>query len=248
LKAGADAAGAAALRLFCLPYAGGGPRLFEGWAEALAPGVRVEALTLPGRGRLARQAPIDDYPRLVRWIADEVARRLAEGPPRRFAFFGHSAGARFAFGASLVLGERHGLAPAHCVLAANAPPALGRDRPRRSALADDALLAAAASMGGIPAEVLADASLMRMALPLLRSDLKANEEAACDAGRTLHCPFTLVAWDGDVELKVESVWAWRACTTGPVRTVLLSGDHFSVQRTPRPLLALLRSALVDGPL
>lgn len=98
-------------------------------------------------------------------------------------------------------------------------------------------------MGGTSPELLADRSVLSFVLPLLRADLRANEQAIEDAGRRLACPFTLFAWRRDAEIQVRSVWAWEDCTSGPARRVLLEGDHFALRSDPESVLREIKSDL-----
>ena len=45
------------LRLFCLPYAGGGAALFRLWADNLPAEIEACPIFLPGRERRMREAP-----------------------------------------------------------------------------------------------------------------------------------------------------------------------------------------------
>jgi medium-chain acyl-[acyl-carrier-protein] hydrolase len=84
--------GAERLRLFCLPYAGGGAILYHAWAAAL-PNVEVCPIQLPGRESRIRE------PALTRMSLLTDALTVAMRPylSRPFAFFGHSMGALISF-------------------------------------------------------------------------------------------------------------------------------------------------------
>ena len=78
----------AALRLFCLPYAGGGARSYRNWHDWLAPDIEVVAVELPGRGIHLRSAAIDSMEVLVDRLLEKIE-PLLDLP---FALFGHSLG------------------------------------------------------------------------------------------------------------------------------------------------------------
>jgi surfactin synthase thioesterase subunit len=85
----------AAARLFCFPNAGGLPESFAKWRDQLRADLELYAITYP------RNADIDGN-QFVRAVAREVARR--DDLP--CAFFGHSLGARIAWGVASYLWAR----------------------------------------------------------------------------------------------------------------------------------------------
>ena len=81
---------AAALRLFCFPFAGVGASSFRGWTDLLPDEIEVAAVQLPGRESRLREP-------CVTKLTDAVAGVMSgfEGLlDRPFALFGHSLGAR----------------------------------------------------------------------------------------------------------------------------------------------------------
>jgi surfactin synthase thioesterase subunit len=92
----------AEMRLFCLPYAGGGAAAYRTWQSAFPAHIQIAPLLLPGReNRLAEP--------LFRNTTDLVA-ALVEGiqpfVDRPYAFFGHSMGALLAFEATRLMRRR----------------------------------------------------------------------------------------------------------------------------------------------
>ena len=84
----------AALRLVCIPYAGGGAAVFRTWPDALPPEIELWAIALPGRDGRAGEPLFDRLAPLVTAMADAIGPRL-QGP---FAIYGHSFGAMVGFG------------------------------------------------------------------------------------------------------------------------------------------------------
>src|SRR5436305_4752920 len=79
---------AARLRLFCLPFAGGGASVFREWADGLPLDVDVWPAQLPGRETRYRHPAYVRMDRLVANLAAAVRPHL----DRPFALFGHSMG------------------------------------------------------------------------------------------------------------------------------------------------------------
>jgi medium-chain acyl-[acyl-carrier-protein] hydrolase len=222
--------------LFCFPHAGGNPLIFKDWQRRMPEWIEIRPIQPPGRGARFTEAPIDDYQRLVARYAADVQAEVKRSRSARYVLFGHSAGARFAFGAALELADRGQPHPLRCILACSSPPARSLQEKRRSALSDEELRQSLQRMGGSPASVLADANLMKLVLPLLRADFRANEGAHVVGNRWLECPVTLIAAEEDREYTPEHVFEWESQTWGAVRKVTLPGGHFSVVHTPDALI------------
>lgn len=82
----------ARLRLFCLPYAGGGASIFRTWSESL-PIVEICPIQLPGRERRIAEPPFDRLEPLLQSLTAAILPYL----DKPFALFGHSMGGLLAF-------------------------------------------------------------------------------------------------------------------------------------------------------
>src|SRR5262245_16890108 len=83
----------AKLRLFCLPYAGGGGWNFQTWTKGLPESVEVCAIQLPGRGPRMKEPAF----RQLIPLAKAIAEGILPDCKTPFAFFGHSMGAMLSF-------------------------------------------------------------------------------------------------------------------------------------------------------
>src|SRR5436305_8859555 len=83
----------AKLRLFCIPYAGGGIWNFQTWIKSLPESVEVCPILLPGRGPRINEPA---FRQLVPF-AEAIAEGILPDCKQPFAFFGHSMGAMLSF-------------------------------------------------------------------------------------------------------------------------------------------------------
>lgn len=232
-------AASARVRLVCFPHAAGNATLFRGWGPALAGArggpVDVCAVELAGRGRRFDEAPAT----VAENVIDEVTSALRELPPLPTIFFGHSLGARLAFGTAVAwsaYGPVEGL-----VAAAARAPVHDETAPRGMAeLPRDELIAKLADLGGTPPAVLEHADLMDLLLPMIRADLTLAEwtTPAASAG-ALACPVTVLLGREDASVGAEAADGWRSCTRGPCSVRELDGGHFFVGTHRDAVLAVL---------
>ena len=227
---------AARLRLFCLPYAGGGASAYFAWSRALADTpIEVYAVQPPGRENRLRDAPYRDIAPLVTSLASAI-RPLLDRP---YAIFGHSMGALIAFELTRLLRDEGTTLPSHLFMSgARAPDIASDEAPLHAIADDDAFIGAVASRyGGIPPIVLQNAELRSVILPALRADMTVTESYEYRA--TDPFPIDLVAYGGTADRHVadDRLERWREYTTGTFESRRFEGDHFFLNDSRSALVA-----------
>lgn len=231
----------ARVRLFCLPYAGGGASMYRGFQEAFPQTIEVCAVQLPGREGRLREAPVAALSTLVPQIADGLTAPLAEGP---FAFLGHSMGSILAFELARELRRRALAGPAHLFASACPAPHIPDDDGTHT-LPDDALIDRLRELGGMSEEVLAHRELMEMILPLFRADAAVTETYTHAEEEPLVTPITAFGGLSDEKATRADMDAWRKHTRGAFALAMVPGGHFYVQDTAAraPVLAAVARTL-----
>ncbi|WP_440902634.1 thioesterase II family protein [Actinosynnema sp.] len=228
--------------LLCFPHAGGGGATFHGWQRA-ATSVRVSAVLLPGRERRLDEPAIADLAELVDALVPVVGSRTH----RRYALYGHSAGALIAFELARGLRASGFPPPALLVVAGcEAPQAVEFDRAHD--LPRDELIAWLAATGGLDPEALAYPALVDLMLPSLRADLALAETYVHRPGPPLETPVLVLRGADDTQVTVEGSRGWSALTSRDCRVADFPGGHFFVQEHEADVLATVERALTgEGP-
>jgi medium-chain acyl-[acyl-carrier-protein] hydrolase len=229
----------ALVRLFCCPYAGGNAAIYRPWAIDLPDSIEVRALQPPGHaGRIAETLFTD----LLAFVA-------AAGPQtvglldRPFALFGHSLGAIVAFELARWLRRHQRVRPEHLFVSGRRAPQFPETDEPNYSKNDADLIASLHEMNGTPPEVLENAELLGLMLPMLRADFEMIETYAYVADQPLGCPITVFSGATDPETQPEWVDAWRIHTTSRFAAHTLPGDHFFINTHRPDLLELLRTEL-----
>jgi len=153
-----------------------------------------------------------------------------------FALFGHSLGAVIAFELARSLAAGY-----TCLFVAGArAPQLRRDHvsPPPS---DEELLGELRRLDGIPAELLENRGLMRLALPALRADTALYRNYDYRGGPPLRCPIRAYGGVDDERITSWHLEPWAEQTTDSFRLEMLPGGHFFPQTNqPEFLKALAR--------
>jgi medium-chain acyl-[acyl-carrier-protein] hydrolase len=223
----------AAVRLFCLPYAGGGASSYRLWVAGLPPSIEVCPIQLPGREERLRETP---FTNLID-LSHAVSRELTPYLDKPFAFFGHSLGALLAFEVARSL--RHGGRPAPLGMYLAAYPAPHRPSARTPIhqLPDPAFIEELRRLQGTPEAVLGNRELIEFLLPILRADFEVCDTYVCAPEPPLACPLYLFGGTEDAEVGAAQLEQWRELTAGAFRLQMLPGTHFFVQSHRHRLLA-----------
>ncbi len=232
------------VRLFCLPHAGGGSRVFRPWISALAPAVAVCPVLLPAREQRWREPPVAVMAELVEPLCQAIG-GLADRP---FALFGHSMGAAIAHAVAVRLhGRPEAARPWHLFVSGRPAPWLLPRVYAAHRLPDQDFLARLRLLNGTPAEVLAEPALLAALLPVLRSDFAVSENYHVAATPRLDLPVTAFGGRTDPLAEPDELLAWRSATTGPFALRVFPGDHFYLTSAPAALLAAITGALTPKP-
>ncbi|MEV4615877.1 alpha/beta fold hydrolase [Kitasatospora sp. NPDC049258] len=225
-------------RLICLPHAGGGANDYRPWADAV-PGVDVVAARLPGRDSRFTEPAATEFEPLVDHLLAELTPYL--GTP--FALFGHSMGGLLAYELGRRL-EAAGHRPELVIASGAAAPRVLSGPHPVAEVSDDLLLAELREDEAAPPEVLADAELMALLLPVLRADLAVVASYRDDPARPpLRAPLRLYhGWD-EVPDPARLVADWTPAATDPPRAHGFPGGHFFVRTAPHEVLARLTEDL-----
>ena len=225
----------AKLRLFCFPYAGGSTMIFRPWINVLPESVEACLIQLPGRGPRLMEAP---FTRLLP-LAEAIAENILPYCDKPFATFGHSMGAMLSFEVVRYLRDRYRVEPAQVFVSGRRAPHVSKtDRPTHN-LPDAELIEELKRIKGTPQEVLDNAELVQMILPILRADFEVCQTYEYGPGEPFSCPIVGFGGLEDDEETRESMEAWGEQTTGPFSLRMLPGDHFFLHSSERMLLHIL---------
>ncbi|MER8188481.1 thioesterase domain-containing protein [Kitasatospora sp. NPDC094015] len=232
-------------RLICLPHAGGSANDYRHWAGAV-PGVDVIAARLPGRDSRFAEPAATEFEPLVDHLLAELTPYL--GTP--YALFGHSMGGLLGYELGRRL-EAAGHGPELVIAAGTAAPAeLSGPHPSGAPAddlpSDEVLLDELRRDRAAPPEVLADAELMALLLPVLRADLAVVASYRDDPARPpLRAPLRLYHGRDEVPDPDRLVAGWAPSVTGTPRAHGFPGGHFFVRTASDEVLARLTEDLYE---
>lgn len=230
----------AALRLLCLPHAGGAASFFREWPALMPDQIELVAVQYPGREDRFGDAMVDDMATLCDELAVVVRRHVR--PP--YALFGHSLGAAVSFETARLLEDSAAGAAWLFASGRHAPQDV---RGGTVHLGDDeGLVGELRRLGGTSSELLADPGVREIVLSSLRNDYRLAETYRCRNQRPLACPLTAIVGDVDPEVDPAEAGRWAALTRAAFQLAVLPGDHFYLIRQRRAVTTVIARALIAG--
>jgi medium-chain acyl-[acyl-carrier-protein] hydrolase len=196
------------------------------WRVFLPEWMELNAAQLPGReGRLS-EAPL----RRISALAENLAEHLLPRIDRPYVLFGHSMGALICFETARLLRRLGAQLPQALVLSGRRAPTVPDRGPPIHGLSDAAFVdAICARYNGIPQIILEQPDMMRMFLPIIRSDLEAIETYSHRQETPLDIPFFLYGGRDDEQVAPENIEGWRMLTEARSEQRLFTGGHFYLQ-------------------
>lgn len=217
----------AAVRLVCLPYAGGGTAAFHRWRPFLPASIELVPMRLPGREDRFSEPAYSDLLRLAEHGADAVT-AINNRP---VALLGYSLGAYVALEIARELRRRSQPTPLLLVVSAGSAPHLAKQGAPLGHLGDQEFVdEIARRYEGIPPAVRADARLLDLLLPTLRADVRMWENYQPAAEAPLDVEILALGGAQDAGVPLSDLQAWQEYTTGRFSSRLFPGGHFFLFR------------------
>lgn len=230
-----DARGDARRRLYCFPFAGGGPATFRLWPNSLADDVEVVVVVAPGRDPRTRSSNETVPGSMAGIIAPTLAAidDMQSTSPLEFAFFGHSMGSLIAYEATVGLEERAASdpdrhpAPTHLFASGRRPPdQLHRGESIHTLDDDEFIDKMQQNYGGIPDLVRNEPDLLALFLPGLRADVEVFETYAPLTDRRVSCPVRVYGGADDRGPRPDQLPGWQRLADREISLRTFPGGHF----------------------
>ncbi len=236
---------AAAIRLFCFPFAGGGAATYRAWADAVHSSVEIVAIEPPGRASRIHEPPIRSLDAFLHALLPAMTPYL----DKPFAFFGHCLGGMTLFETARALIHTHPIPLQHLfVSGARAPHRLLQE-----GAFEENLLAALLKLDkfdpflltheqpdevfaeiirhfniGATEDFLADPELRQLMLPAIRAEFEMTFRYRFTPEPPWEVPITCFTGIDDAYVTRDDAFAWGQYTAVAFRLLMRDGAHFIV--------------------
>ncbi len=237
---------AAKVRLFCLPYGGGGASLYRLWQESLPEFIEVCPIQLPHRENRLKERPINNINEMTNSLAEVIQSKL-DIP---FALYGHSMGALIAFRLAYQLQKQSEFKPLHLFVGGFTSPliypnpllektlsrlnALGvkrlPDPEQVNDMSEEQLKVFADSLSGLKKLSEEERALRKMLLPIFVGDLQLVQSYQPQKEATFNIPMTAFHGEKDELVTENEMRAWKDLTSGTFNLHVVPGDHLFLHK------------------
>jgi medium-chain acyl-[acyl-carrier-protein] hydrolase len=216
----------APLRLWCVPFAGGGAAVWHPWAARLAGLAEVIAVRLPGRENRLAEAAFTRLLQLIPVLIEMIAPFAAE----EYALCGHSLGGLVVFELARAMRARGMRMPQALIISGVRAPHYPPDLPLLHQLPQREFVAQVQQRyGDIPSEIRDHPEFLDLLLPVLRADLEMYETYRYVPSAPLDVPILALGGDRDENVTRTQLFDWGAYTNGQFEAEIIPGGHFFQQ-------------------
>lgn len=224
------------LILYCFPYTGSGPLVYQPWADKLDDSIALIGIQPPGKDERSNEKPLTS---MTEAITDFMAH--FESPDLPFAFYGHSLGAHMAYESYAALINSRQPLPFSLVLSGCNAPAIRKTKEVYKLPDDQFVDAVLEKYEGIGQNSVRRIVLERN-IGMLRADIETLETYQ-PADTKVACPLNIIAGRADPILSAEKVRNWVNFSDGDFGITYILGGHGMVSEQQDILINMLSDML-----
>lgn len=213
------------------------------WKKLLDSRIQLIPVELAGRGRRINEPLYNNAHEAVNDIYNSICSEL-DGAP--YALFGHSMGTLLTYELLRKIAANIDQEPVHVFFSGRYPPYIEAEVKNTHKLPDKEFLAEVFSLGGTNQEILQNEELMRIFLPVLRSDYKLIETYKHQGNIfKTSCDITLLSGKHDHYMEGNDMSQWQECTTGNCKLFEYHDGHFFINTYRKDVVDLINKTLLS---
>lgn len=209
--------------MFCFPFAGGGAAAFNGWVKYFQNSVTVCPVQLPGREEKIGEIPYSDMDTLV----DDLVQEIKQYDRNKIILFGHSMGAKMAYGVAKKLAEAD-FEIEVLIVSGSRVPHIMEPNPIHD-LPDEEFANEISRFDGTPKAIFENKELLNFFMPMLRADFIMDETYHTSEIVKLSCPIEALGGISDKEADEETMVKWGEYAESIFNLSMFEGGHFFIR-------------------
>ncbi|WDF02041.1 thioesterase II family protein [Shouchella hunanensis] len=215
--------------LFCIPYAGGAAGAIYGkWVQKLNRSINLIPLELSGHGRRMNEAFYNSLDAAV----DDLVSIIVNNEhflKNSFSFYAHSMGTVLAYEICNKLISKGFPTPENLFISGRQPPHIKYKKNGMHLLSDEIFINEIKQIGGTPEELFKSPELLKIFLPILKSDYKIIEEYQFFPPiKQLDSNLIFLFSKNDPLVTLENVKEWSKYTFKSFKQFDFEGGHFFI--------------------
>jgi surfactin synthase thioesterase subunit len=210
--------------VLCFHHAGGSASFFRKFSKYIGNNLNLYSVQLPGRGKRFTERFVENVDDVVMNVSKHYTFKTDN-----LIIFGHSLGALLAYEFSKFLCNNKIIIPRHLIVSGrNAPSEMSKIN--ISNLSDDELLNYLREIGDMPEEVYSNSEVLKVFLPIIKSDLKISDSYIYRGIAKLPHPITAYIGKADQSINLSRIDCWARETTSNFNKIIFEGGHFYLSK------------------
>ena len=238
----ADNSTVSTIPLICLPFAGAGASMFNGWQQH-STGLEILPLQMPGREKLFEEPPYRTIEEAVAGLFPEALACLRGRS--EVLLFGHSMGAILAFELARKFAAEPGI-QVMGLFVSGSPAPLSPRTAKASSLSDSEFVDRVGEFAGYSHPALEDPEMRELLLPTLRADVEMHEAYTPPSKDPIPVPIISIRGQDDQLVSPQDAAEWVTATSESFEMADLPGSHMYLVDHPADLVRLIEETALTS--
>ncbi|MDP4180723.1 MAG: thioesterase domain-containing protein [Bacillota bacterium] len=229
------------IKLFCIPYAGGGAMAYSKWKNYMDGAIELCPVELAGRGKRFRTPSYNTMEDATNDVYNIVMDDLDKF---EYAFWGHSMGCLIVYELINRIASSNHRDPSHIFLSGRYPPHIYKNKSRHT-LPDDQFIQEISKLGGTANELLREKELLDIFIPILRADYRIVENYKHSKQYAKwNFDITILTGNSDEDVSAKDIIQWEEYTNKKCRIINFDGGHFFIHDRVQEIAEIINDTLV----
>lgn len=229
--------------LIHFPHAGAYLSSNPKWQALLPEWLTLKIILLPGRGTRVNEPFLTKIEEAITDLYTQT-KELIQQP---FILYGHSLGGALVFELTRYLRRQQLPLPLHLFISGHSAPHLPALEPPIYHLPDlEFITELQRQHDSIPPEIVENAELLKLFLPVLKADVTMVETYQCAPEPPLPIPITTISGQEDKMAVAERLREWKSYTTNTFRHYTVPGNHLGMLADISKIFTIIQNDLNDS--
>ncbi len=229
--------------LFCFPYAGGSAAYYYSWEKFINRTIKVYPVELAGHGKRFDELHYSSLDVAINDLYEIIEKNINYDD---YALFGHSMGSHLAYYVAQKVISEGKKTPKHIFFSGLYPPYIIKDEKIIHTLPDEEFIKEIIALGGIPNELKMRKELLKVFIPILKSDYKLMGNRNIKRFREnnkFECDITIFSGINDEKVPFNDIQHWGESTTGRFEHYQFIGGHFFINNHFPEIIQIINKTL-----
>lgn len=224
------------MKLFCFPYAGGSASVYLSWKKIIDDSIEIVPVELPGRGKRFSEGLCHNMNEVVNDIYSKLEKNFIN---EDYMLYGHSMGSWIVYYLTNEIIKQGIRTPGRLFISGREAPHIKKNLQVYHKMNDDEFINKIYELGGTPKEIIENADLLDIYIPILKNDYKLIE--TCQYKKPIRkYDFDITIFNGrDDDINQNDIYGWGEYTSKQFKVYNFEGGHFFINNHAKEMLGII---------